>query len=120
MRLSTILRLIPRIEPKAGILERAPEGSYTLPEDYQRVVESLKDLLKLCRLKNKKKRLGFLALHTDGRGTYWFRGIRNYLSALNESLYSLETLADDREESRQGSEKINRLYRELSEVLGEL
>lgn len=120
MRLSTILKLIPRIDPKAGILERAPEGSYTVPEDYHRLVETLQDLLKLCRLKNKKKRLGFLALHTDGRGAYWFRGTRNYLTALNESLYSLETLADVREESRRGSEEINRLYRELSEGLGEL
>lgn len=120
MRLSTILRLIPRIDPKAGILEQAPEGSYTVPEDYRRLVETLQDLLKLCRLKNKKKRLGFLALNSDGRGTYWFRGTRNYLTALNESLYSLETLADIREESRRGSEEINRLYRELSEGLGEL
>jgi hypothetical protein len=115
MRLSTILKLITRVDPGAGILEEIPQGSYTASRDFRLLEGSLSELLKLCRLPNKKKRLGFLALHTDGQGNYWFRGTRNYITALNESLYSLEALAD--EQGLQSSGEINRVYRELSEAL---
>lgn len=118
MRLSTILKLIPWIDPGAGILESVPEGSYTVPQDFQRLEQSLSDLLKLCRLAKKRKSLGFVALHTDGGGNYWFRGTRNYLTALNESLYSLETLAD--EQPPTSSDRINGKYRELSRQLEQL
>ena len=86
-----------------------------VPEDYPRLVGWLTDLLKLCRLPKKQKRLGFLTLHTDGQHTYWFRSTRNYITALNESLYSLETLAD--EKTLDSSAETNRVYRELSRGL---
>ncbi|MBN2552963.1 MAG: ATP-dependent RNA helicase [Spirochaetales bacterium] len=115
MHLSTILKLIPRIDPSSGILQDIPRGNFVVPADFHHLEGSLSELLRLCRLPNKKKRLGFLALHTDGQRSYWFRGTRNYLTALNESLYSLETLAD--ESSIEASSEINRVYRELSEEL---
>ncbi len=111
MRLATILKLIPRIQP-AEIAQEIPEGTFTLPQDFTALEGSLSDLLRLCRLPKKKKQLGFLALHSDGQGSYWFRGTRNYITALNESLYSLETLAD--EQKRGSSGEINRVYRELT------
>jgi ATP-dependent helicase HrpA len=114
MRLSTILKLIPRLRPSETMRE-IPEGTFTLPEDFQNLEGSLSNLLKLCRLPKKKKQLGFLALHTDGQGNYWFRGTRNYVTALNESLYSLETLADER--NRNSSGEINKVYRELAQEL---
>jgi ATP-dependent helicase HrpA len=114
MRLSTILKLIPRIRPSETMRE-IPEGTFTLPEDFQSLEGSLSNLLKLCRLPKKRKQLGFLALHTDGQGNYWFRGTRNYVTALNESLYSLETLADER--NRNSSGEINKVYRELAQEL---
>jgi hypothetical protein len=114
MRLSTILKLIPRIEP-SRILQELPEGHFSVPEDLELLENSLANLLRLCRLPNKKKRLGFLALHTDGHSSFWFRGTRNYVTALNESLYSLETLAD--QQSLNSSGEINRVYRELTQEL---
>ena len=39
--------------------------------------------------------LGFVALFTDGEGAYWFRVSRGFHTALNESLASLECLADE-------------------------
>ncbi len=124
MRLATILKLLPRVDPQAGILDSVPEGNYTLPESYEELLGLLPELLKPCRLKKKKKRLGFLALNSDGQGTFWFRATRNYLTALNESLYSLESLADAPDQAvppaRQARSEINRLYRELSRELEEL
>jgi hypothetical protein len=116
MRLSTILKLIPRIEP-ATMAQGIPEGEFTVGEGFCELEGSLSNLLGLCRLARKKKQLGFLALHTDGQGSYWFKGTRNYLTALKESLYSLETLAD---EQNGRSEEINRVYRELGRELEDL
>jgi ATP-dependent helicase HrpA len=116
MRLSTILKLIPRIQP-AEILQNIPSGSFTPEDDLAILENALSNLLKLCRLAKRRKQLGFLALHTDGQGKYWFQGTRNYLTALKESLYSLEALAD--EQNGSGGE-INRAYRELAEELESL
>jgi hypothetical protein len=113
MRLSTILKLIPRIEPEK-MVQNIPEGTYTLEEGFSELEGFLSKLLDLCRVARKKKQLGFLALHTDGQGSYWFKGTRNYLTALKESLYSLETLAD---QQKGRSEEINRVYRELGREL---
>jgi hypothetical protein len=114
MRLATILKLVPRIRP-TDIMQEIPEGTFSLPEDFRTLEGSLSHLLKLCRLPKRKKQLGFLALHTDGQGNYWFQGTRNFVTALNESLYSLEVLADERQ--RHSSGEINKVYRELAREL---
>jgi ATP-dependent helicase HrpA len=118
MRLSTILRLAPRLEPERGILERPTEEHFSAPPP--NFAERLADLLRPCRLKKRARKLGFLALYTDGQGNYWFKGTRNYLSALRESLYSLETLADAPAELMAHLEQINAVYRALSRQLEEL
>jgi HrpA-like RNA helicase len=116
MRLSTILKLVPRIDPSTILeLGQIPQGTFSLPQDFQGLRDSLSSVLKLSRLPKRRKQLGFLALHTDGQGNYWFQGTRNYTTALNESLYGLETLAD--EQGRGSSGEINRMYRELAEEL---
>jgi ATP-dependent helicase HrpA len=118
MRLSTILRLLPRLDLEKPILERPEEAPFTLaavPVDFP---ERLRELLRPCRLKKRASKLGFVSLLTDGEGAYWFKGTRNYLTALKESLYSLETLADAAEVPDRG--EINALYRELSRELEEL
>jgi len=113
-RLATILKLLPRINPEEGISQGVPDRSYRIPEDRDPLIQALPSVLKLCKLKKHKKRLGFITLHSDGQGTYWFRATRNYITALNESLYSLETLADVQETKTPYSEEVNRLYRQLS------
>jgi RNA helicase HrpA len=118
MRLSTILRLVPRLAPEKGILERPDEEPFSAPPpDF---TQRLADLLRPCRLKKRAKKLGFLALYTDGQGSYWFKATRNYLSALRESLFSLETLADAPAELMPHLELINAAYRSLSRQLEEL
>jgi HrpA-like RNA helicase len=123
MRLSTILKVLPHIEMERGIVEELPEGTLELPDGYPRLQKLLPDVLKPCRLRKAQRRLGFLALHTDGQGRYWFQGARNYVTALNETLFALETLADAAPEqapSHSVHDEINRLYRQLSARLEEL
>jgi ATP-dependent helicase HrpA len=118
MRLSTILRLVPLLEPERGILDRPDEQLFgEAPPGF---AERLADLLRPCRLKKRARKLGFLALFTDGQGSYWFKGTRNYLSALRESLYSLESLADAPAGKMPHAEQINAVYRALSRRLEQL
>jgi hypothetical protein len=118
MRLSTILRLVPRLQLDRGILSRPAEEPFgEPPPDF---AERLSELLRPCRLKRRTKKLGFLGLFTDGQGSYWFKGTRNYLSALRESLYSLESLADAPADRMPHAEQVNAVYRALSQQLEEL
>jgi HrpA-like RNA helicase len=118
MRLSTILRILPRIDPARGILERPGESPFRLPAVPADFSERLRELLRPCHLKKRASKLGFVSLLTDAHGAYWFKGSRNYLTALKESLYSLETLADAPEVPDR--DEINALYRTLSRELEEL
>jgi hypothetical protein len=86
-----------------------------VPADFP---ERLRELLRPCHLKKRASKLGFVSLLTDAHGAYWFKGSRNYLTALKESLYSLETLADAPEVPDR--DEINALYRTLSRELEEL
>jgi len=75
------------------------------------------DLNKILRItmSKKTKEYAFLALFTDGRGTYWFKMSRGFATALNESLSSLETLVDENIDfSVDGKERINEVYRMLN------
>ena len=66
-------------------------------------------------MSKKTKEYAFLALFTDGRGTYWFKMSRGFATALNESLSSLETLVDENIDfSVDGKERINEVYRLLN------
>ena len=114
MRLTTILRLVPRLDPDRGILE-VPESRFSLPEDFSLLNERIDDLLRICRIKKEGKKLGFVALQTDGAGSFWLKGMRNFSSALAESLSSLEMLADA--PAHRHSNRINRVYRKLSQAL---
>ena len=118
MRLSTILRILPRIDPEKGILDRPGETPFTPASAPAGFSDRLQELLRPCRLKKRARKLGFTGMLTDGQGNYWFKGSRNYLTALKESLYSLETLADAPEVPDR--EEINALYRTLSRELEEL
>ena len=118
MRLSTILRILPRLNLDQPVLE-APEGAaFILPAVPADFPERLRELLRPCRSKKRSSKLGFVSLHTDGQGSYWFKGSRNYLTALKESLFSLETLADA--SALPGRGEVSALYRELSRELEEL
>ena len=66
--------------------------------------------------KQKGRSLGFVTLYTDGKGVYWFRISKGFHTALNESIASLESLADAAASDmvrRADREKIGQLYRKL-------
>ncbi|MBQ9205930.1 MAG: ATP-dependent RNA helicase [Treponema sp.] len=90
--------------------------NFNLHEDgsAEKLIGELNKILRIT-LSRKNKEYAFVALFTDGRGTYWFKMSRGFATALNESLSSLETLVDEQIDfSVDGKEQINAVYRMLN------
>ncbi|MBA7626784.1 ATP-dependent RNA helicase HrpA [subsurface metagenome] len=122
VRLKTILYLVTKINPEQGIIERVSGATFSFRLNGSGLTKEIKNLLRMCRLNKNSRKLGFVALYTDGSGNYWFKGIRSFSTALSESLASLENLADEPEGRLKSSERrqINELYRKLSELVDQI
>jgi len=86
-------------------------------ENLQKLVANLDHVLQVAMPKGKDKRLGFVTLYTDGAGVFWFRVSKGFHTALNESIASLESLADaaaGESVSAESKDTIGALYRKLS------
>ncbi len=83
----------------------------------EELIRSLENVMRVAPSKSSSKEYGFICLFTDGNGTYWFKVSRGFITALNESLSSLEKLVDDSNELELNivqKEKINIVYRMLN------
>ena len=78
------------------------------------LAENMHILLKISASgKRKKSAYGIITLQSDGEGHFWFRSVGNFTSAVNESLASLELLADQVSQEMEGSQwgLVNKAYR---------
>ncbi len=57
--------------------------------------KNLKWIMRAVQAKAKSREMGFAALYSDQKGSYWFKISRGFSTALAESLSSLELLADE-------------------------
>ena len=122
MKLSVILTLAPYLHTEEGVWEDWPAGkTFIFARDGREVCSYLPRLLCLCPLKGTSKRLGFLTLYTDWKGSYWFKSEKSLLTARKETLASLESIADEPEEllPREDRETAARLYHLISDMLEE-
>jgi len=122
MKLSLILSLAPYLHTEEGVWEDWPKGKrYAFARDGRELLRHLPRLLCLCPLKGASKRLGFLTLYTDWKGDYWFKSEKSLLTARQETLGSLESIADESEEllGPEDKETAARLYHLISEMLEE-
>lgn len=87
-------------------------------ENAQKLIDSLDTLLRVTIAKAKTKSMGFICLFTDGNGTYWYKVSKGFVTALNESLSSLETLIDETSVSltEAQKERVNVIYRKLNSL----
>ena len=83
----------------------------------QAITQAVDSILKVTVAKQKSKEYGFICLFTDGKGTYWNKVSRGFATALNESIASLEILADEGKDvfSEQQLALINEKSRSLHE-----
>jgi ATP-dependent helicase HrpA len=84
----------------------------------EKLCAALDMVLHVTCAKQKSREYGFVCLFTDNNGTYWFKVSRGFMTALNESLSSLETLIDDpnADFTQEQSDKVNGLYRSLNSL----
>jgi RNA helicase HrpA len=118
-QLGSILKIVPYIDPARDLREEPKKrGSFNTYSDLNELCEELEKLLKLTKSGKKGKVLGFFSLDTDGTGNYWLKVIRSFHTAVDVSLASLETLADElsSEVSREHREQVNEAYRRLSRI----
>ena len=118
-QLGSILKIIPYIDPPRDIREKPQKhGSFSTYEDLPQLCDELEKLLKLSKSGKKGKVLGFFALDTDGTGNYWLKVIRSFHTAVDVSLASLESLADELSDAvdREHRERVNNAYRTLARI----
>jgi ATP-dependent helicase HrpA len=120
MKLPAILSMAAFIDPEQGIWENWPAGrTFHFASKGQELAGLLDNLLRLCPAKRGSRRLGFATLHTDGKGTYWFKSEKSLLTARLESLASLECMVDEPGDVLDAAQRETaaRLYHDLSELL---
>jgi hypothetical protein len=111
IKLISVLDLAPTQFPKEKI-------SLSAQNKQHEFLRALKLVLRVCPLRSQSDALGFIALAADGRGNYRLKPHKGFLSALNESLSSLEALIDDDDGVFSDEQKsaVNEVYRKLSEL----
>lgn len=116
-KLDVILKIAPWLDPEADLKRDWPrKKNFDASEDLHGLLSSLEHVLQVSEAKAKGNELGFVALFSDADGTYWFRCSRGFHTALNESIASLESLADRLGENASVPEKeaVSALYRKLT------
>ena len=121
-KLSTLLDIYPRINFSVMNEDTWNRSqNFNIEENFDEFISSLDWILRIVVAKAKKKELGFVCLFTDGNNNYWYKVSRGIVTALSESLHSLETLIDGINENKiecnsETKEKINRIYRFVHEL----
>lgn len=121
-KLSTILEIYETIN--FSILDEkswSRHENYNLNENFNDFINSLDNILRIVIAKAKKKELGFICLFTDENNNYWYKVSRGIVTAVTETLNSLETLIEDIKKLEinkhtEIEEKINLIYRKLREL----
>ena len=121
-KLSTLLDIYPMINFSVMNEDSWNRSqNFNIEENFDEFISSLDWILRIVVAKAKKKELGFVCLFTDGNNNYWYKVSRGIVTALSESLHSLETLIDQINENKiecnsETKEKINGIYRFVHEL----
>ena len=120
-RISSIFKVVLSLNPQKDTVQGVPSKTYDIdnPEHHKDLILKLNDLLKLVLSgKRKKRSVGFLSLQNDSEQRYWFKSSRTFDRALNNSLESLERLADQlpKDMDSEEWETVNHTYRKLDSL----
>jgi RNA helicase HrpA len=119
-RLASIMKFVPYLRPELGIFNQSPNGSFSSNEELEILADNVLNTLAFCKMNRKKKTLGFLSLETDQNGGYWFKSVRSFHTALDTSLFALQTMLDEismKENPDPGAvDKITSIYRMVSTI----
>jgi len=117
-RLASIMKAVPFMKPENGILDSPPQGNFKPALEPELLIDNLSLLLSFCKIKRNSKVLGFITLENDTKGTFWFKNVKSFHSAIDIGLFSLEMLADIITEKidKDLHAVLNEMYRKLTMV----
>ncbi|NQT57965.1 MAG: ATP-dependent RNA helicase [Bacteroidetes bacterium] len=117
-RLASIMKAVPFMKPENGILDRPPQGNFEPAKEPEILIDNLSLLLCFCKIKRNSKILGFITLENDTKGTFWFKNVKSFHSAIDIGLFSLEMLADiiTEKNDKDLHSVLNETYRKLTMV----
>jgi ATP-dependent helicase HrpA len=117
VKLNAIIRICRIMNPGNNITGKIPASFYTGAEiDNEQVFNGINLVMYLFKKPKSKKKLGFVTLHTDGNGSYWYSSGSSFSASLEESISSLEVMADELKD-KSSQKQIGRIYRKLTEML---
>lgn len=117
VKLNNIIKICRIYDPGNNITGKIPPAFYTGAElNSEQVFNGVNMVMYLYRKPKSKKKLGFITLHTDGSGSYWYSSGSSFPASLEESLSSLEVMADELKD-KSSQKQIGRVYRKLTEML---
>jgi len=120
--LGLIFKIIMNINPKKDIIQGIPKKTYHSenPQHMKELAENIDILLKISSSgKRKKQAYGIIALQCDDEGHYWFRSVGKFTRAVNDSLATLEMLADEVSEEMPAEswDRVNSAYRRVDSFI---
>jgi len=117
VKLVNIIKICRLMDPEKSQTGKMPPAFYTRADfDNDAVFNGINMIMYLYRKPKSKKGLGFITLHTDGFGSYWFTSGSSFTASLEESLSSLEVIADELTD-KNSQKRIGKVYRKLTEML---
>ncbi|MBN2653137.1 MAG: ATP-dependent RNA helicase [Spirochaetales bacterium] len=116
-KIPAIIFAAAHIKPESQIVKYAPKKNFNTKSKLDNI-DTLDEVLKLTQLKKKSRSLGFIALKTNGQGSYWYSVENSYFVALDTSLNSFEYLIDEIYEisNKVNKKKINSIYSALIKI----
>ncbi len=116
LNLTMMFKIITTLNPKKDILRGIPSKTWNAenPAHMKDLADCMPMLLKLEGSgKRKKSQYGIIALQSDGEGHFWLRSMGDFAKAVNETIASLEMLADQLSDEIEAEQwgKVNRAYR---------
>ena len=118
-RMVNIIRVVPHINPEIDLaMNSKPGGSFSMNSGIKDFSNNIDKILRIVMIKKKGKTLGYLPLETDEKGTYWLKTKKGLYSAVEESLSSLEVMADEIKANSDPlyGKKVSILYRKLTAI----
>lgn len=117
VKLVNIIKTCKLIDPKKNVTGKMPAAFYTKEEfNREQVFQGIEKILFLYKRNKKNRKFGFITLHTDDYGNYWYTSGNSFTASLEESVSSLEVLADELSDDA-AMKKIGKVYRKLNTLL---
>ena len=120
-KIQTLLKIVLNIHPQKDLIYGFPKKDYDINSRTQ-ITDLIRNLSYILKLdqggKRKQTSFGFISLHTDWKGRFWFQKTGSFNAAVSESLNAMEILVDELPEdiSSEFWEILNGLYRKLDSI----